>query len=289
MPLLLILLLLPAQAPAPPVPSGAPPRSAPQRGAPQDPEIGAEDILKVTVYGHDDLTLTLVVQPDGSFVYPLVGRVKAAELTTKELEQKLAVLLAQGFIRNPQVTVVVQESRSRIVHVAGEVARPGPYPLTASRTLMELLSRAGPLAAGAGTEVIVIRPLEPVRGPLTLGEASGGADGTPQAEVIRINLRDIEAGRLDRNVTLKPNDTVLVPAAQKIFVTGEVREPGAFSFQSGITVRQAISMAGGFSESASTGKLRIVRSIDGRAREIKVRIDDPVEPGDTILVKEKIF
>jgi polysaccharide export outer membrane protein len=284
MPLLLVLLMLSAQAPALPAPA---PAARPTLAS--DSEIGPEDILKVTVYGHDDLSLTLVVQPDGSFVYPLVGRVKAADLTTKELEQKLAVLLAQGFIRNPQVTVVVQEHRSRLVHVVGEVARPGPYVLTGSRTLMEILSRAGPLGAGAGAEVVVIRPAHPPQGPQTLEAAQAGSEAAQQAEVFRVNLREIEAGRLDRNIELRPNDTVMVPAAPKIYVTGEVREPGGFAFAPGITVRQAISMAGGFTENASAGKLRIVRSVGGRAKELKVSIDDAVEPGDTILVKEKLF
>jgi polysaccharide export outer membrane protein len=284
MPLLLALLMLSAQAPALPAPS-----PAARPALVSDSEIGPEDILKVTVYGHDDLSLTLVVQPDGSFVYPLVGRVKAAELTTKELEQKLAVLLAQGYIRNPQVTVVVQESRSRIVHVVGEVARPGPYALTGGRTLMEVLSRAGPLGPGAGAEVVVIRPAQPSRSPQAVGAAEPGSEAAAQSEVFRVNLREIEAGKLDRNLELKPNDTIMVPAAPKIYVTGEVRDPGGFAFAPGITVRQAISMAGGFTANASTGKLRIVRSVAGRAKELKVGIDDAVEPGDTILVKEKIF
>jgi polysaccharide export outer membrane protein len=285
--LLLALLLLSAQQPALPAPSAVASPAA-RAATPSDSEIGPEDILKVTVYGHDDLSLTLVVQPDGTFVYPLVGRVKAAELTTKELEQKLAVLLAQGYIRNPQVTVVVQEHRSRIVHVVGEVARPGPYALTGSRTLMEVLSRAGPLTPGAGVEVVVIRPAV-ASGGAQAGEPTAAGSETAQAEVFRVNLREIEAGRLDRNLELRPNDTIMVPAAPRIYVTGEVRQPGGFAFAPGISVRQAISMAGGFTENASTGKLRIVRTVAGHAKELKVGIDDPVEPGDTILVKEKIF
>lgn len=283
MDLLLALLLQAAQPTTPPATLPAAPAGE------FEYEVGPEDILRVTVHGHADLSLAVVVQSDGTFVFPLIGRVKASDLTAAELEQKLKLLLSKGFIRDPQVTVVVHEYRSRTVHVVGEVARPGPYPLTRTSTLMDLLSRAGPLAAGAGAEVIVLRPALPVRGPSTPGEASTSAEGAPQAEVIRINLREIEAGRFDRNIELKPNDTVLVPAARKLFVTGEVRNPGAFAYSPGITVRQAISMAGGFTEDAATGRLRIVRSVAGRTKEIKVGIDDPIEPGDTVLVKQKLF
>ena len=85
---------------------------------------------------------TIVVQPDGTFIYPLIGRVKAGDLTPKELERKITTLLAQGFVRNPQVTVSVQEYRSKVVFVVGEVSRPGTYPLAGETTVVELLSRA---------------------------------------------------------------------------------------------------------------------------------------------------
>jgi polysaccharide export outer membrane protein len=272
----LVLALLSLQAPSPP--------------PPPEYEIGPEDILKITVYGHDDLTHTVVVQADGTFIFPLIGRVKASDMTPKQLEQKLSVLLAQGFIRNPQVTVVIQEYRSKTVFVVGEVVRPGSYPLSGSRTVVEILSKAGPTTANAGSEVVVVRPLGAASGPLLPGELGDGAGrGGKKAEVIRINLRDIQAGDLERNIVLRPNDTVFVPEAPKVFVTGEVRNPGAYPMPPGTTVRQAISLAGGFTEHASSGRIRVVRKMDGKTRELKVKLDDVVQPGDTVVVKEKLF
>lgn len=270
------------------------PQEARTMASSQDYEIGADDILKITVYGHDDLTHTVIIQPDGTFTFPLIGRVKAADLTPKELEQKLTILLAQGFIRNPQVTVVVQEYRSKTVYVVGEVARPGIYPLSESRNVVEVLSRAGPLTSNAGAEVIIVRPSTPVKGPVLPPEAPGGAQGTSApvkapADVIRVNIRDIQAGDLTKNVALRPNDTVFVPEAPRVFVSGEVRNPGSYPFAPGTTVRQAISLAGGFTENASTGRLRVVRRMDNKAKQVKVQLDDPVQPGDTVVVKEKLF
>jgi polysaccharide export outer membrane protein len=274
-------LLLP-QAPAaePPAPSG---RAASVQGY----EIGAEDILRITVYGHTDLLQTVVVQSDGTFIFPLVGRIKGEGLTPKELEQKLAILLGEGFIRNPQVTVVVQEYRSKTVFVVGEVARPGSYPLSESRTVVEILSRAGPLLPSAGGEVVVVRPAAAVSGPV-LPDSAGGA-GNGQAEVIRINVRDIQSGDLAQNVVLRPHDTVFVPQAPKVYVSGEVRLPGAYAMAPGTTVRQAISLAGGFNEEASTSRIEVVRLVGGRSRKVKVKLDDAVEPGDTVVVKQKLF
>jgi polysaccharide export outer membrane protein len=267
------------------------PRTA---GAGGEYEIGAGDILKVTVYGHADLNHTVVVQPDGTFIFPLIGRVKAEGLTPNALELKLATLLGAGYIRNPQVTVVIQEYRSKTVFVVGEVARPGLYALSESRTVVEVLSRAGPLTTNAGAEVIVVRPSEPVDGPLLPGQlpasSGSGADAAGQrGEVIRVSIRDIQAGDLSQNVALRPNDTVFVPQAPKVFVSGEVKLPGAYAVLPGTTVRQAISLAGGFTEHAATGGIKVVRQVAGKSKDVKVKLDDPVLPGDTVVVKQRLF
>jgi polysaccharide export outer membrane protein len=138
------------------------------------------------------------VQPDGTFTFPLVGRVKGSDMTPAELEKKIAILLSRGFIRNPQVTVVVQEYRSKTVYVVGEVARPGPYPLSGRTTLVEVLAKAGPTTA-AGAEVVVVRPQQGVAvvGPVLPTEVAEGEEAPPdkpRAEVIRVNMTVIQAG-----------------------------------------------------------------------------------------------
>jgi polysaccharide export outer membrane protein len=276
--------------PAAALPQALPTLPRPVVEEPLEYSIGAEDIVKVTVLGHEDLTQTIVVQPDGTFIYPLIGRVKAADLTPKELERKITTLLAQGFVRNPQVTVSVQEYRSKTVFVVGEVSRPGSYSMSGRMTVLELLSKAGPTSA-AGVEVVIVRPKVAVTGPLVPLDPSGApnADITAQADLIRVNIRDIQMGQLDKNVLVRPNDTVFVTQAARIFVTGEVRNPGAITFWPEATVRKAINTAGGFSADAATGKIRIVREVEGKAKELKANLDDPVLPGDTIIVKAKLF
>jgi len=274
--------------PAAPVPAAPVPSPAPSASPVSEYQIGAEDILKVTVYGHEDLTQTVVVQSDGTFVFPLIGRIKGGDLTPKELERKITTLLSQGFIRNPQVTVLVQEYRSKTIFVVGEISRPGTYPLAGARTLVEALARAGPTTANAGGEVVIVRPHGEVQGPV-LPSQVGEGPASAAAEVIRVNMPDIQAGDLTKNVLLRPNDTVFVPLAPKVFVSGEVRNPGAYPFAPGTTVRQAISLAGGLTEDGSSGRIRVVRTLEGKSREVKIRIDDPIQPGDTIVVKSKLF
>ena len=278
---------LPAQAPPAPTPTPMP-RPIVDEGL--EYAIGAEDIVRVTVLGHEDLTQTIVVQPDGTFIYPLIGRVKAGDLTPKELERKITTLLAQGYVRNPQVTVSVQEYRSKTVFVVGEVSRPGSFSLSGRMTVLELLSKAGPTSA-AGAEVVIVRPKGAVSGPIVPVDLTGAqtADVSSQADLIRVNIHDIQMGQLDKNVLIRPNDTVFVTQAPRIFVTGEVRSPGAITFFPGVTVRKAINTAGGFSADAATGKIRVVREVEGKTKELKISIDDPVQPGDTIIVKAKLF
>jgi polysaccharide export outer membrane protein len=280
-----------AQAPPPADPPAAAP--GPALAGEADYQIGPSDILGVTVYGHPDLTQTILVQPDGTFTFPLVGRVKGSDMTPAELERKIGILLARGFIRNPQVTVVVQEYRSKTAYVVGEVARPGPYPLTGRTTLVEVLAKAGP-TPNAGAEVVVVRPQQgvAVAGPVLPTEVAEGEEAPPdkpRAEVIRIAVGDIQAGELEKNLALQPNDTVFVPQAPKVFVSGEVKSPGAYGWFPGMTTRQLISLAGGLTPDGSDGRLKVVRQVDGKSEEDKIKLDDPVKPGDTIVVRRRLF
>lgn len=266
-------------------PAPAPPTAAAPAAAASDYRIGPGDILRITVYGHDDLSQTVVVQPAGGFVYPLIGAVDATEATPQEVEARIVAHLAKGLIRDPRVTVVVQEFRSKVIYVVGEIARPGAYPLTGRTTVVEILAKAGPLSPLAGSEVVVVRPVAGgTDRPLLPSEVKPAA-----AEVLKVDVSAIQAGRLERNLLLAPNDTVFVPQAERIFVTGEVRNPGAFAYSTGLTVRQAVSLAGGFSEDAATGGARVVRTNAGHVRTLKMKLDEPIRPGDTILIKAKLF
>jgi polysaccharide biosynthesis/export protein len=289
--------------PPPPPPQDVPaqaqqtPAGGPTTTGPAGYEIGPEDILKVTVYGHEDLTQTVLVQADGTFMFPLIGAVKASGMTTLELERKITTLLARGYIRTPQVTVAVQEYRSKTVFVVGEVSHPGTYPFSGDGlSLVEVLARAGPMTVNAGAEVVVVRPKPgaDVSGPVLPFEvAEDGARAglrAREADVFHINVRDIQQGQLEKNIALQPNDTVFVPQAPKVFVSGEVRNPGAYPWFPGMTARQLISVAGGLTPEGSDGRLKIAREgNDGKTHEDGIHKDDEVQPGETLVVRRRLF
>ena len=95
----------------------------------------------------------------------------------------------------------------------------------------------------------MVRPQQgvAVAGPVLPTEVAEGEEAPPdkpRAEVIRIAVGDIQAGELEKNLFLQPNDTVFVPQAPKVFVSGEVKSPGAYGWFPGMTTRQLISRRG---------------------------------------------
>ena len=247
--------------------------------------IGVQDSVNVTVWENADLTGKFTVQPDGAITLPLVGRVKAAGLSLSGFEQQLTRALADGFLIEPRVAVTLDAHRGRRIFIFGAVSSPGAYALPEGQTLIEALVRAGYATA---SQVVVVRPKRPSSGP-TLPENAG------DAEVIRINLKelekDVEQGSLARNIPLQDGDTVFIPRSDptRIFVTGQVRTPGAYSITENTSVLQAVALAGGVTESAAINRLRIVRIVDGKQKTLNVKITDIVQPGDTLVVPERYF
>jgi polysaccharide export outer membrane protein len=109
-------------------------------------------------------------------------------------------------------------------------------------------------------------------------------------ESTRIDLRELENGDLSRNVLMRNGDTIFVQRAESVYVFGQVRNPGAYPFrQKKTTVLQALSLAGGVTDRGSTTRIQIVRIVGGEKKEMRVELDDLVEPLDTIIVPERFF
>lgn len=247
-----------------------------------DYTIGVQDVITITVYDQADLTGKFTVDADGSLTYPLLGRVKAAGLTLRHLEDELKKRLSDGYIRNPQVSAAVETFRSQRIFVMGEVRAPGAYPLSGEMSVIEAIARAGSTTPQAADEAMIVRPKE--------GKTTGPVLPTDtDSTVIRINLREIQEGALSKNVQLRDGDTLVVQKARSVYVFGQVKSPGAYAIDKDTTVLQALSLAGGVTDRGSTGRIKIVRAVDGKKKEIKVKLTDIVEPGDTIIVAERFF
>jgi polysaccharide export outer membrane protein len=244
--------------------------------------VGPADILRVIVFNEPQLSGAFRVENDGEFSYPFVGRVDAGGRTVADIATLLKLRLAQGYLRNPQVTVEVEVFRSQSVFVMGEVRTPGKYVLSGSVTLLDALAQAGSTTAAAGAEILILHPKDRRTSLPVL-------PGTGEAEIERVNLRDIEDGKLSRNVTIRDGDTIFVQKVDRVFVTGMVRNAGSYPLERNMTVLQAISTAGGISERGSNRRLKIVRIVNNKRKEIDAKPTDIVQPGDTIVVPQRLL
>ena len=161
---------------------------------PPDYLIGPNDILNIHVWREPELTRDVTVTPDGRITFPLIGNITAQGKTVTELKEIITKKL-KNFVTAPEVTVIVNESRSMIIYVIGQVNTPGPYPLAPDMTVLQALSTAGGFAEWADTKNIVI-----VR-------RQDGKDIQ-----LRFNHKTFISGKnLKQNILLKPSDTIVVP------------------------------------------------------------------------------
>jgi len=248
--------------------------------------VGAQDVLTITSYDQADLSGKFTVEADGTFTYPLIGRFKAGGLTLRGVEDSLKKrLIDDGFFKHPQITVSVETYRSRKLFIIGEVRNPGTYPLSGDMTLVEAIARAGSTLPGASGEVVIVHAGENATGP-TIPSGENGKE----MDVIRINLRELENGELSQNAALRDGDTLFVPRAQSVYVTGQVRNPAAYTLQQqNTTVLQALALAGGVTDRGSTSRIYITRIVGGTKKEIHVKLTDIVQPNDTIVVLQRFF
>lgn len=248
--------------------------------------VGPSDVLSVRVFDEPGLTGPFNVDADGSMTFPLIGRVDVAGKTVREVEAILTERLSEGYVRRPQVSVEIAQYRSRSIFVLGEVRAPGKYNIEGQVTLLEVIAKAGSLTAAAGSTIIVQRYKDGLVPVVTAPALPGDARA---AEVMRVSVEDLQEGRLTANILLQDNDTIYVPQAERFYVTGFVRSPGFFVLKPGMTVGQAIAVAGGLTERGSTRGIKIIRKIGDKEVEIGVKMSDLVRPNDTIRVRQRLI
>lgn len=246
--------------------------------------VGPQDVLMITVFNEPTLTGRFTVEADGTINYPLVGRVQVGGKTLRAIQEDLTSRLGANYLRNPQVTILVDQFRSQSIFVLGEVRQPGKHVISGNLTLLEALSQAGGPTTSAGTEVVVRRPKNPAA---TAGPIDPTDDTTSEV-VARVSLEDLQSGRAP-SVAIRDGDNIFVPKAETFFVTGYVRSPGPYVWEEGMTVLIALSKAGGITERGARNRVKIIRIVDGERREIRVEMTDLVRPNDTVEVPQRYF
>jgi polysaccharide export outer membrane protein len=239
--------------------------------------IGPRDKVTVTVIDAPEYSGKYTVDADGTFEYaPLGLRLTAGGLTTGELAAAVKKELAARVFNNPHVTVELESSAHMRVIVTGAVGTPATYAFAGELRILEALARAGSTAPDAGEEALVVRagaPAEPA-----------GPDGPSK---IRVDLHALLSGDMKENVLLHDGDTVIVLKAEPFYINGYVKSPGQYPYRRGMTVEQAITLAGGVSEQGrANGKVKIKRV--GQSKDISATAADPIRAGDIITVPRRI-
>jgi polysaccharide export outer membrane protein len=250
--------------------------------------IGSKDLLEIKVVELPELNLTVRVSEDGSITLPLIGRVELGGMTKDAAERKIAALLAEKYVNNPQVSVFIKEYQSNRVALIGAVKTPGMYEMIGSMNLLELISKAGGFTDNTGNDLYVTRE---------------GKDGSQIK--LTINLDDlIINGNQNLNVPLQPRDIVTVPVDKiiQVYVWGEVKSPGALSVKLSkkITLMQAIAQAGGTTATAKKSAVVIKRKDEKTGKEIQIKAnlndiikgkapDPPLKEGDVVYVPESFW
>lgn len=227
--------------------------------------LGRDDVIEVGLLGRTDFGGRARVQADGTIQLPFIGKVPAVDRTTSELSDTIRkALQTGGFFSDPVVTIEVVGYASRYVTVLGAVGSPGLVPITRPYRLSEVLARVGGVREGAA-DYLVVR----------------SGDGTEKRPLIR----DLATGDVNQDPYVTPGDKIYAPAAELFYISGQVNSPGAYPLQSGMTVRMALAKASGLSESGSDKKIDVNRG----GKKIKVQLDDKIEPGDVMVVGERLF
>ena len=163
--------------------------------------------------------------------------------------------------------VVVKEYLSSKVHIVGEAERPGLLYLTGPTSLLEVISKAGGLSKSAGKDLVLVR-----------AESKDGPSGVARSTILlRLDVRKIHAGDVKENIFVQNGDMLFVPKGSAIFVLGEVNKAGTFPLDKETSVLEALTLAGGFNNTAAPSGVKILRRYaDGKQETIAVDMSGAV-------------
>lgn len=236
--------------------------------------LGPEDVIKVLIWGEEELTTEMPVRPDGFVSFPLIGDIKAQGLTPGQLKNDIAKRL-KGYIKEPNVVVIVMEINSINISIAGEVGAPGVYKVNRPLTLLHLFSMAKGFTDKADLKrSYVLR----------------------EGKKLRISIyRLVENDDFSQNIWLRKNDLVYIHEnfRNRINIIGEVENPKVIFFREGMTLLDAVLMAGGLTEIARPAGAKVYRKARTKTGKkvsatIPVKLDDVISDGDlskNILLK----
>lgn len=237
--------------------------------------IGPGDVLRINVYQNPDLTLETRISESGTISYPLLGNVKLGGLSIAEAEKSIATGLLKGnFLKQPQVNLQLLQVRGNQASVLGMVNKPGRYPIEVTGLrLSELLATAGGIAP-TGSDIA------------TLTGVRGGKQFRKQIDIGQL----LSTGSLQDDPVIENGDSVYVNRMPMVYVYGQVQRPGSMRVERGMTVMQVIANGGGLTLRGTEKNIKLHRrDASGTVAEKEAPLNDLVQEGDVLFVRESLF
>jgi len=220
---------------------------------PSDYILGAGDLLQITVFEAENLNTTVRVSSRGHVTLPLLGQIRVKGLTARESEIQIEKLYQAKYIKNPHVSVFVEEHFSQRVTLVGQFKKPGTYDYLSKQRLLDVMALAGGLSDKAGGTVQVRR--------------KENIPGKPNVFLVDLD-RLIKEGRTELNVEINGGDVIFVPEAGNFFVDGAVRRPGSYPIRNKMVLGEALLAAGGITPYALKDSLVLIRYVKDKGRKV---------------------
>jgi polysaccharide biosynthesis/export protein len=235
--------------------------------------LGPGDMIEVSLVSQQGETTKTRINADNTVVLPLIGRIMLGGKSLIDAQTFVEQNYREGkFLNSPIVRIDVVSYESQKISVLGQVFNQGLLPLDRPYTITEIIARAGGLTAEAGDTISLVRP------------STNGQPARQDLDMVAI-LSGERAAPL-----VQPGDVVFVPRAATVSVVGAVSRAGVFKISRGMTVQQAVAVAGDVTRVGALDSLRVRRlAKDGSRNLISVALDGTVQDGDVIIIKERLF
>ena len=240
----------------------------------RDYVLGAGDVVRITVFEHPDMATEARISESGKVRFPLIGEVSLGGLSVSGAEMRIAEQLRTGgYVKRPEVSIIVTQFKGQQVSVLGQVNRPGRYPIDGPTKLSDLLAIAGGVALGGADQIILTRK---VNGKLSRTEVN--------------QVAAFQSGELSLDVPIESGDVIFVGRAPQFYIHGEVQRPGSFRLESNMSVAQALAIGGGVTARGSEREIRLTRrDLSGKPATTSAKINDLVLPDDVLVVGSAQF
>ncbi|QTA79176.1 putative polysaccharide export protein [Desulfonema limicola] len=261
--------------------------------------IGPRDVLSLKIYagGEEQQSVEMTVNEQGEINVPFIGTIFAGGLTVSELHNRIFEPMAADYFVNPEINLQIKGYHSLRYYISGAVTSPGLYETQSKPTLMQLIAKAGGVLPDRGDFAYILRD--------ATEQVQGGEDlellmsQKVKEEVSLVKL--LEQVDMSHNPILQSGDVVFIPIKDElkelpsVYVEGEVKSPGIYTFKTGLTALNACIKAGGFTKYAAPNRTRIIRQEDDKQVIIKIDLDSvkkgyvkdfELQPGDLINIPE---